>query len=125
VVIPPGMTSGWPPGHPLDHPKNAPVSAADKPPAGVSSAAIVRQPHRGRRAAKRREAATGRVSLLFPDEQRTWWHYLCRCPVCGRPHMGRNRELGEVTGVRRLPCRHWVVIVVARTYGRPSSGAAA
>ena len=74
---------------------------------------------------KRREAITCRVSLLVPDELRTWWHFLARCPVCGRPHQGRSRELAGVTGVRRLPCRHWVVIVVARTYGRQDSGAAA
>jgi hypothetical protein len=74
---------------------------------------------------KRREAITCRVSLLVPDEQRTLWHYVARCPVCGRPHLGRRRELADVTGVRRLPCRHWVTIVVARTYDRLKSETAA
>jgi hypothetical protein len=78
-----------------------------------------------RRAARRREAMTARVSLLVPDEQRTWWHYLARCPVCGRPHLGRSRELAGVTSTRKLPCGHWVVIVVARSYGQTSPGAAA
>lgn len=110
---------------PKDRPKNAPASAADQPPAGASSAAIIRQRGRKRRAARRCEAITCRVSLLIPDEQRSWWHYLARCPVCGRPHLGRSRELAGVTSTRKLPCGHWVVIVVARSYGQTSSGAAA
>ncbi len=68
---------------PEDRPKNAPASAADQPPAGASSAAIVRQRGRKRRAARRREAITCRVSLLIPDEQRSWWHYLARCRYAG------------------------------------------
>lgn len=114
----------WPPGHPDDHPKNAPASA-NEPPSGLSSApSLTRRPVKGRRrrAARRREAVTCRVSLLFPDEQRTLWHYLARCPVCGRPHLGRARDLSAVTVTRRLPCRHWVTIVVARTYASLDSG---
>ena len=80
---------------------------------------------RRRRAARRREAVTCRVSLLLPSEHRKLWHYLCRCPLCGSPHLGRARELAGVTGTRRLPCGHWIVVVVARTYGRTDSGAAA
>jgi hypothetical protein len=125
VVEPPGMTKGRPPGRPDSCPKFAPASAADQPPAGASSAAIVRQRDRKRRAARRREAITCRVSLLIPDEQRSWWHYLARCPVCGRPHLGRSRELAGVTSTRKLLCGHWVVIVVARSYGQTNSGAAA
>jgi hypothetical protein len=30
-----------------------------------------------------------------------------------------------VTSTRKLPCGHWVVIVVARSYGQTSPGAAA
>jgi hypothetical protein len=75
------------------------------------------------RAVRRREVITCRVSLLAPDEQRKWWRYLGRCPVCGRPHLGRSPEPASVTGTRRLPCRHWVVIVVARTYGRTEGAA--
>ena len=66
----------------------------------------------------RRGAVTCRVSLLLPDTRRRWWHYVARCPVCGRPHLGRARELAAVTGERRLPCGHWIAVVVARTYGR-------
>ena len=96
-------------------------------PEQIAVNSITRRPVKGRRqrAAKRREAITCRVSLLIPDDQRRWWHYLARCPVCGRPHLGRSRELTDVTGIRRLPCRHWVTIVVARTYGQTGSGAAA
>jgi hypothetical protein len=126
VVTPPGMTRGRPLGRPDSRPTFAPASAADQPQAqGASSAAIVRQRGRKRRAARRREAITCRVSLLIPDEQRSWWHYLARCPVCGRPHLGRSRELAGVTSTRKLPCGHWVVIVVARSYGQTSPGAAA
>jgi hypothetical protein len=125
VAKPPrDIKTGWPPGLD-DHPTFAPASAADQPPAGASPAAIVRQRGRKRRAARRREAITCRVSLLIPDEQCSWWHYLARCPVCGRPHLGRSRELADVTSTRKLPCGHWVVIVVARSYGQTSSGAAA
>lgn len=74
---------------------------------------------------ERREAITCRVSLLVPDELRTWWHYLARCPVCGRPHVGRRRDLASVTGVRRLPCGHKVAVVAARTYDRLNRGATA
>jgi hypothetical protein len=75
--------------------------------------------------ARRKTAATARVSLLFPSERRTCWWYLVTCPVCREPHLGRSRDLAGVTGTRRLPCRHWVVVVVAKTYGRTGSGAAA
>lgn len=70
-------------------------------------------------------AVTCRVSLLVPSGRRTRWWYVATCPVCLRPHLGRAKELAGVTGTRRLPCKHWVNIVVARTYGRPGSGAAA
>ncbi|HEX6520943.1 MAG TPA: hypothetical protein VF070_13170 [Streptosporangiaceae bacterium] len=83
----------------------------------------------GRRATLRREAVTCRVSLLVPGGRRRWWHFLARCPVCGAPHLGRARELSGVTGTRRLPCKHQVTIVVARTYGStatfPAAGTAA
>ena len=86
-------------------------------------ATIHRQPDTPRHdwGARRRDAVTCRVSLLAPGGRRRWWHYLARCPVCGSPHLGRGRELADVTGTRRLPCQHWVLVVVARTYG--SSGA--
>ena len=71
------------------------------------------------------QAITCRVSLLTPDEQRTQWHYLARCPVCGRPHLGWSPDLDGVTVTRKLPCRHWVTIVVARTCGSLDSGALA
>jgi len=29
----------------------------------------------------------------------------------------RSRQDHRVTKVRRMPCRRWVVIVIARTYG--------
>jgi hypothetical protein len=74
---------------------------------------------------QRRTAVTCRVSLLIPSGRRTRWWYLATCPVCGAPHLGRARELADVTGARRLPCGHWVTIVVARTYGRSRVGAAA
>jgi hypothetical protein len=76
---------------------------------------------RRKRAARRRDAVTCRVSLLAPGGRRTKWWYLATCPACGAPHLGRARELADVTGTRRLPCRHWVVVVVARTYGREAA----
>lgn len=72
-----------------------------------------------------RNAPTARVSLLLPAGRRTNFWYLARCPVCGAPHLGRAKELAGVTGARRLPCRHWVTVVIARTYGQMGSGAAA
>ena len=59
------------------------------------------------------------VSLLWPSAHRQCWWYLVRCRVCGAPHLGRARELADVTRTRRLPCGHRVQVVVARTYGRP------
>jgi hypothetical protein len=73
-----------------------------------------------RQATRRRTAATCRVSLLVPGGRRRWWHFLATCPVCREPHMGRSKELAGVTGIRRLPCQHWVQVVVARTYGGTS-----
>ena len=111
------------------HRDGAQVGTEHRPDAlnATTTVSITPRPAKGRRrrAAKRRKAMTARVSLLAPDEHRTWWHYLFRCPTCGRPHLGRSRELAGVTGTRRLPCRHWVVIVVARSYGQMSPGAAA
>lgn len=78
----------------------------------------------GRRAgASRRDAVQCRVSLLAPSGRRTYWWYLATCAVCRRPHLGRVPELVDVTVVRRLPCGHWVEIVVARTYGRIEAAA--
>lgn len=77
------------------------------------------------RGGSRRDPATARVSLLTPTKRRTRWWYLATCPVCRSPHLGRGRDLADVTGTRRLPCGHWVAIVVARTYGRINTGAAA
>jgi hypothetical protein len=104
---------------PQGHPEASPTATAGSP------ARILSQGGRRRRAARRREAITCRVSLLLPSEHRKLWHYLCRCPVCQAPHLCRARELAAVTGTRKLPCGHWIVVVVARTYGRTDSGAAA
>lgn len=109
--------------------RNGPqLGTEDRPDASsvTTTASITRRPGKGRRqrAAKHREAAlTCRVSLLAPAGRRTRWWYLATCPACGAPHLGRARELADVTGTRRLPCRHWVVIVVARTYGRTEAAA--
>jgi hypothetical protein len=80
------------------------------------------RPRRG--GGSRRDPLTARASLLVPDEKRTWYHYLLRCPVCQRPHLGRTPELDRVTGVRRLPCHHWVTTVIARTYSQKFPGGA-
>jgi hypothetical protein len=74
---------------------------------------------------RRRSAQTARVSLLWPSDRRRCWWYVVTCRTCARPHLGRSRELADVTRTRRLPCGHWVEIVIARTYGRPDSGGAA
>ena len=104
---------------PQGHPEASPAATAGSP------ARILSQGGGRRRAARRREAITCRVSLLLPNEHRLLWHYLCRCPSCSDTHLGRSRDLAGVTVTRRLPCGHWVTIVVARTYGRTDSGAAA
>jgi hypothetical protein len=69
------------------------------------------------RAASRRDAPICRVSLLTPRGRRTFWWYIALCPACGQPHLGRARDLKSVTVTRRLPCRHWVAIVIAQTDG--------
>jgi len=58
------------------------------------------------------------VSLIHPGGRRRWWWYLATCPVCRSPHLGRERELENVARIRRLPCGHYVKIVVARVYGK-------
>lgn len=76
-----------------------------------------------RSGAKRRDAVTSRALLLVPSQRRTWWWFVARCPVCGLPHLGRSATLDQVTTVRKLPCRHWVEVIVARTYGAPARAA--
>jgi len=61
------------------------------------------------------------ASYLLPHGRRTWHWYLVRCPACGAPHLGRARELADVTRTRRLPCGHQVQVVIARTYGQPGT----
>jgi hypothetical protein len=99
-------------------------SGPDADSATITAASITRPAVNGRRqrAASRRDAMTCRVSLLVPSGRRTRWWYLATCPVCHSPHLGRSRELAGVTGTRRLPCGHFVVITIARTYG-PGAGA--
>jgi hypothetical protein len=65
---------------------------------------------------------TARVTLIVPGYRRLRWTYVATCPVCLVPHIGKARTLDGVTGTRRLPCRHWVVVVIARTLA--STGAA-
>lgn len=66
-------------------------------------------------------AVTMRVTQLPPSGRRTCWWALGRCPVCGTPHLSRARSVDRVTRTRRLPCRHWVTVVVARSLS-PFSG---
>jgi hypothetical protein len=78
-----------------------------------SSAAMVRQ---GRAPGEHRKSAiTMRVTYLPPSGHRQQHWGLGRCPVCGVPHLSRSRELDQVTKTRRLPCRHWVQPVIARS----------
>ena len=65
---------------------------------------------------RRPDAPPAFVSLLVPSAHRTCWWYLVNCRICKAPHLGRARELADVTGPRRLPCKHWVTVTVARTY---------
>lgn len=81
---------------------------------------ITRPPVLGRQA-----TVTCRVSLLVPFGRRTWWWFLGRCPLCGMPFLGRARQLEGVTRKRRGQCGHQLIVVVARTYDRIDSGAAA
>lgn len=63
---------------------------------------------------------TCRVSLFTPRGRRTFWWYVACCPVCGQSHLGRARDLKSVTVTRRLPCKHRVAIVIARTDTDPA-----
>jgi len=110
----------------IDGPRAAQRESRPEIDSATDLASVRRPGAAGRRIAAGRRpetALTCRVSLLAPGYRRRWWHYLCRCPVCGAPHLGRARDLADVTGERRLPCKHWVVIVVARTYGRAEAAA--
>ncbi len=78
-----------------------------------------------RRSAAAEPPLTARVSLLVPSGRRRCWWYLATCPHCRNPHLGRARELADVTGPRRLPCGHRVTIAIARTYGRTGGNEAA
>lgn len=80
---------------------------------------IVSRQARSRRASPEK-APTCRVSLLSPHGRRTFWWYVACCPVCGRPHLGRARDLKSVTVTRRLPCKHRVAIVIAQTDADPA-----
>jgi hypothetical protein len=73
--------------------------------------------------ASKTSAPAAFVSLLWPSSRRRCWWYLVRCSLCGAPHLGRARELADVTRTRKLPCGHRVQVVVARTYGRPGAAA--
>ena len=78
-----------------------------------------------RRRRRRPEAPAAFASLLVPSGRRTCWWYLITCRSCRAPHLGRSPELDSVTGPRRLPCGHWVTVVVARTYGQQRADGAA
>lgn len=70
-----------------------------------------------RRGNSRARPSTARVSLLVPSGRRRCWWYLATCPVCSAPHLARVRDAARVARTRRLPCGHYVRVVVARTYG--------
>jgi hypothetical protein len=120
VVIPPGMTRGRPAGRPTSRPMFAPASAADQPPAGASSAAIVRQGSR-----KRQQVPIAPASVFGPIGRRRFWWYTYRCRPCGAYLFGRARSLDAVAGERRAACGHREQIMAARIYTQPESGAAA
>jgi len=103
------------PGAPIQGGPDNSDTAADQPQESPTKASV----RRGR-GSWRRDAVTCRVSLLVPAGRRAWWHYLAACPVCGAPHLGRSPELAGVTGTRRLPCGHWIAIMIARTYTQRS-----
>jgi hypothetical protein len=83
--------------------------------------AAVQVPARSVRRSRRTELAY--VSLLVSAGRRKCWWYLATCRICGAPHLGRARQLEDVTGPRRLPCGHRVTIMVARTYGQRQGAA--
>lgn len=120
------MTSRKPRGAP-EPTRSASLKIAADPAAKQDSQPSPNAPILGQRqrrnGAKRRDAVTCRVSVLVPSGRRTRWWYLAACPVCLRPHLGRAEELAQVTITRRLPCGHWVEIVVARTYGSAARAA--
>jgi hypothetical protein len=103
----------------------APASQLDSQPSPIP---IVREKPGNRQAVlrrgmNRRDPATARVTLIVPGYRRIRWIYLATCPVCLEPHICKAKELATVTRVRKLPCGHYVAVVVARTLG--TYGAAA
>ena len=77
-----------------------------------------------RAAGPRRASRAVRASVYAPHPGRSWWWLAYICPHCGAGHLGRARTEAEVPGPRRSRCGHLVVVVVARVYGQPESGAA-
>ena len=114
MVIPPGMTKGWPPGHPEDHPKNAPASA-DESPSGLPSALSVTGDD-GKRRSRRGRYPQANASLYEPVYQRTWWWISLRCPWCGAVHLHRVRREQDADGVRRTGCGRRVFVKIRTTY---------
>jgi hypothetical protein len=101
---------------PQDRPTFAPASAADQPPAGASSAAIVRQA-----GGKHRKARGPRIPAVFasvyePCEGRSQWAFAYICPWCHLGHLGRAKTEADVTGPRRSRCGRLVVVRAARVY---------
>ena len=97
--------------------------ATAKQPVSGSPRPILRQ--KGVAGQQPRTAVTMRLTLLPPSGHRTGGGRLGRCPVCGQPHLSRSRALDDVTRARRLPCKHWVQPVIARSLSPyPETGAA-
>jgi hypothetical protein len=105
--------SGWPPGLPDDHPKDAPASANEFPSLGPSSALSVTRGYVKRRVRRRQADA----SLYEPVPGRAGWWLSVRCPWCGGVHLGRVRHEAQAGGPRHLACGP-VWVVVRRTYRR-------
>ena len=104
----------------VNPPRREDIAAAKQP---QSPARIVRQ--RTVAGQHLRSAVTMRLTLLPPSGHRRLWWALGRCPACGAPHLSRSRALDDVTRARRLPCKHWVQPVIARSLSPyPETGAA-
>ena len=86
---------------------------------------VTRRARRAIQSQPGRAAPLAPASVFAPGGRRTRWTFTYGCRICGVYSVGRARTIEDVPGIRRASCRHFVTVMIARTYGSGQPGAAA
>jgi hypothetical protein len=83
----------------------------------ISADNVTRRARRAIQSQPGRVAPIAPASAFAPSGRRRLWAFTYSCKICEAYHIGRARDIDQVTGLRRAGCGHWVNVMAARIYG--------